>query len=480
MGNQTTTNQIAKVIPFEQNGEYYFQKGIRAYRKRDLYKARKNFQRAATLQPSDANVVCQYAIVLMELGDYQASNDLFYKIIHQLDDQMYDCHYFLANNYAYLGLFQEAKKHAEEYLTMEPDGEFADDAEDLLDLLEIDEDDEEEELTFSQDQLIVMQEKSRDLLEAGKLEEALDILHEIIEEYPNFWSAYNNLALAYFYKGDLQSAKQILFDVLEKNPGNLHGLCNLVVFFYYENNEEQTKLLADRLENVTPMLVEHRYKLGATFGLIGRHELAYKWLRSIHRNGFQGDGTFQYWLSHSAYHTNNIKVAKQAWERVMELNPEKAGSEPWAAEENVLVADIVAEQLYKIFTASLSANTTVKQVLQQPCKTQFVKDFAMYALLNKKDVQEPVSSLYEVAKIMRKDNKNSEMLQAWFRFYEKLKEQQLNIDNINSWAAAFEYTMLKNDGVKITQQTIASKFEVSVSTLRSYVKRINDNNLLPS
>ncbi|WP_100333246.1 tetratricopeptide repeat protein [Bacillus alkalisoli] len=479
MGNQTNINQIAKVIPFEQNGEYYFQKGLRAYRKRDLYKARKWFQRAATLQPSDANVVSQYAIVLMELGDYQASNDLFYKIIHQLNDEMYDCHYFLANNYAYLGLFQEAKKHAEEYLTMEPDGEFADDAEDLLDLLELDEDDEEEELTFSQDQLIVMQEKSRDLLEAGELEEALDLLHEIIEEYPNFWSAYNNLALAYFYKGDLTSAKKILFDVLEKNPGNLHALCNLVVFYYYENNEEGTNQLADRLVNVTPMLIEHRYKLGATFGLIGRHELAYKWLRSIHRNGFHGDGTFHYWLSHAAYHTNNGKVAKQAWERVMELNPEKAGSEPWATDENPIASNVVAEQLFKIFMSSLSSKTTVKEVLQQPWKTPFVKDFALYALLNKKDVHGTVSSLYEVAKKIFEEN-NDEMVQGWFRFYELLKENNMSLENIRSWAAAFEYSLLKSNGVKVTQQTIATKYELSISTLRSYLKLIKDKNLLPS
>ena len=48
---------------------------------------------------------------------------------------MVECHYFLANNYAHLGFFKDAYTHANLYLEMEEDGEFAEDAEDLLDIL---------------------------------------------------------------------------------------------------------------------------------------------------------------------------------------------------------------------------------------------------------------------------------------------------------------------------------------------------------
>ena len=49
-----------------------------------------------------------------------------------MDPFMTECHYFLANNYAHLGMFKEAYRHASAYLDKEEDGEFSEDAEDLL------------------------------------------------------------------------------------------------------------------------------------------------------------------------------------------------------------------------------------------------------------------------------------------------------------------------------------------------------------
>lgn len=84
------------------------------------------------MKPDNASILCQLAIVLTELGEYQRSNDYLQNIVNGLAPDMYDCHYFMANNYAFLGLFQEARKHAEAYLEKEPDGEFLEDTEDLL------------------------------------------------------------------------------------------------------------------------------------------------------------------------------------------------------------------------------------------------------------------------------------------------------------------------------------------------------------
>ncbi|MGD6778694.1 tetratricopeptide repeat protein [Sutcliffiella horikoshii] len=472
MGKNPNVKQVAKIIPFAQNGDYFFQKGIRAYRKRDLYKARKWLQRAEAMKPSDASIMCQLAIVLTELGDYQRSNELLEDIIEDLAPDMHDCHYFLANNYAYLGLFQEARKHAEEYLTMEPDGEFVEDTEDLIDLLEI-EADEAEDYVDGQDHLIVMQENARGLLEKGELDEALALLEQIIEEYPQFWSAYNNLALAYFYKGNLTEARDVLEEVLEKNPGNLHALCNLLVFFHYENNEKEMNELANRLEKVTPILVEHRYKLGATFGLIGRHELSFKWLRSLQKNGFQGDGTFYFWLANAAYQTERFTVAEQAWSKVIEMNPEKAGTEPWNYVEDKTVEEEEAEQLFRIFQSSTSKKTTVKNVLEQSFVTSTVREFAMFALLNRKDVPVNVVNGYEIASLL--NTKQADMIvKEWFDLYARALKQAVTFTNAPAWAAAFSYVWSKGNGYAVTQKELVETYEVSASTLRKYVKKVED------
>jgi tetratricopeptide (TPR) repeat protein len=472
MGKNPNVKQEAKIIPFAQNGDYFYQKGIRAYRKRDLYKARKWLQRAEAMKPSDASIMCQLAIVLTELGDYQRSNELLEGIIEDLAPDMHDCHYFLANNYAYLGLFQEARKHAEEYLTMEPDGEFADDTEDLIDLLEI-ETDEAEDYADGQDHLIVMQENARELLEKGQLDEALALLEQIIEEYPQFWSAYNNLALAYFYKGNLTEARDVLEEVLEKNPGNLHALCNLLVFYHYENNTKDMEELASRLEKVTPILVEHRYKLGATFGLIGRYDLAFKWLRSLQKNGFQGDGTFFFWLANAAYHTERYTVAEQAWAKVLEYNPEKAGTEPWTQVEEMSVEEEEAAQIYHLFLSSLSNKTTVKNVLEQTYVTSTAREFAMFALLKRKDVPLNVKNGYEIARLL-KQNQADAILKEWFVFFAQALKEAVSFTNATAWAGAFAYVWSKGNGYAVTQKELVGTYNVSASTLRKYIKRVEE------
>ena len=68
----------------------------------------------------------------------------------------------------------------------------------------------------------------------GDFPEAITILEDLIEDRPAFWSAYNNLALAYFYVGEEEQAKALLHTVLRENKGNLHALCNLTVIAYYE------------------------------------------------------------------------------------------------------------------------------------------------------------------------------------------------------------------------------------------------------
>ncbi len=71
--------------------------------------------------------------------------------------------------------------------------------------------------------------------------------------------------------------------------------------------------LLDLLVKIKPYQFEHRYKLGATFALIGRHKEAYNWLRSLQKRGFEGDTGYYFWLSHSAYFSGHEEVAREAY-----------------------------------------------------------------------------------------------------------------------------------------------------------------------
>ncbi|WP_027409922.1 tetratricopeptide repeat protein [Anoxybacteroides tepidamans] len=471
----------AKIIPFIQNGDYYFKKGLGAYRRRDLYKAKKYLERAVHLNSRETMFACQLAVVLAELGEYQASNNLFLKIIHELDPDMNECFYFLANNYAHLGLFREAMNYAQTYLEREPDGSFAEDVEDLIDLLSIEHDDDE---LGNQDDLIIKQERARSLLEKGEFLAAVGVLQTIIADYPEFWSAYNNLALAYFYLGNAEKAKSIIDEVLEKNPGNLHALCNRLVFSHYLHDEENVHRLSDELACVHPILLEHRYKLGATFALVGRFDLAFKWLRHLYKIRFDGDFLFYYWLSYSAYYTGHEQLAKTAWEKVVELNPDKRGQEPWrdAIDEKIerwMTSANIAEVLYGLYMMSKSLNLdelkAYSNIKERLMDHLLVRQFSDYVFLPAHTAVPPyIADGYSVMDELWAKNWSTDetMYIAWFQVFANAFETTNEFSNYKAWAAATEYVWRQKKGERTTQRAMAEKYGISLSTVQKYAKRV--------
>jgi len=477
VGRQLSKQQKrAQVVPFLQDGQYYYNKGLKAYREYNYQKASKYLQKSIELDPNDSMKLSQLAAIYTDMGKYSQSNELLSHILEELDQEMTECHYLMANNYAHLGLFQEAYKCATEYANKEPYGEFTEENEDLIDLLTM-EDDDEEPFLKDPDDLILKQDAAKSLLETSQFEEAILLLEEIVAEYPEFWSAHNNLSLAYFYVGEVEKAKEYLQTVLERNPGNLHAYCNLLVFYYYERQDDKVEELANTLSTVHPLLFEHRYKLGATFALVGYYPLAYKWLRSLHKQGYEGDEVFYYWLSYAAYFTGNVSFSEQMWERVLKENKDKAGSEPWNlnADSNQRVSNMTLEErLYAIFLAIQTKNLDQLHEYQSSAvpQSQLEKEFIKLALSKHFDSYDQVSSLYQIAESLFVHSEHDELFLFSFRILMKAYKQNYSLKNYQGWAAALDYVWRSQANQAITQTVIASEYGTSVSSVGKYVKLV--------
>jgi tetratricopeptide (TPR) repeat protein len=487
MGKQLKrTQRKATIVPFIQSGEYFFKKGMKAYQLGDLYKAKKYFERAVQYDGKDSSFALQLALVLAELGEYQFSNQWLFKIIHELDETMYECFYFLANNFAYLGLFREAIKYAELYLKHEPNGNFAEDLADLLDLLKMDREEEADE----HENLIAMQERARYLLEKEEFDEAIVLLETIVDHYPEFWSAYNNLALAYFYSGNVQKAQEIIAQVLERNPGNLHALCNQLVFYYYLRDGRQVNDLCETLSCVHPFFIEHRYKLGATFALVGRFDLAFRWLYHLYKIGYDGDEAFYYWLAHAAYYTGHEPFAKHIWEKVVTLNPDKQGEEPWVLSALPLDEELQriirwfyrknnAEMLYGLYLFSQSrykSDIAVSLALRRYLPAHpLLRPFIDYFLFRMGEtLPSYVANIDWIVKTLIANNDEMEetLYISWFSVAINAIRDNEPFANHAAWAAAMEYVWRKQQGMSVTQKSVAAKYHVSPSTVQKYVKRV--------
>ncbi|OCA88178.1 hypothetical protein A8F94_10235 [Bacillus sp. FJAT-27225] len=485
------------ILSFFPTGEHYFTKGLKAYHRRDFEKAKRYLQRALQLEPGEPMIACQLALVLTEIGEYKQSNRLLHMILDELDSHMNECHYFLANNYAHLGFFKDAVRHSRVYLELEPDGEFSDDSEDLLEVLFLESDEEEdEEEWFQEDDLLIRQEEARNLLEAGYFPKAIEMLKGIVEEYPTYWSAYNNLALAHFYMGEAELAEGVLADVLERNPGNLHALCNLLVFAHYKRDTAEKTRLIGMLGKVKPMMVDHQFKLGATFALAGEYGLAFEWLKRLYKRGFDGDGPFYYWFAYSAYFTGREDLAKSIWKKVIELNPDKEGAEPWnesaaAGYEEIprsilhkMDSDYLEERLFALFLASMSPEReellSSKQACQNGKFTFLEKEYLAYLKYGNstdmKDAHETAELFYDAYQPI--GALESGLYLMWFAIAAEAQAQGHNLKNKKAWAAATEYAWYKYKNERITMAELAGRYGLSAGTVGKYVKLVDSCLLL--
>ncbi|MFD3446515.1 tetratricopeptide repeat protein [Microbacteriaceae bacterium 4G12] len=494
--NQKKKEAKGQVITFHQSAEFFYERGMKAYRRNDLQVAIKYLRRAAhTEQPF---ILCQLASALSEAGEYYESNQILTSVIRK-DPSMKDCYYFMANNYAYLGLFQQAKKYAERYLEVAEDEEFVEETLDLLDII-ADEGEESDELV-DEDELIVMQEKANSYIRNGELSEAIATLETIIAEYPEFWSAYNNLAVARFQIGEVEEALSIVNTVLEKNPGNLHALCNTVIFLYSIEEDEKVKKIADQLEDVHPILIEHRFKLGTMFATIGRFESAYKWLKSLKRTGYEGDFSFYHWLAYSAYMTGDTQTAEKTWKHVVAMYPDKEGKEPWLypnfgnSDAQILLvqlkrafeaAETIEEKMLALYLLNeLQTDEKIGvffEIAQTFRDVPAISEWAQYFLLKTtgKSIPKELKAFEECAQISnilygytkKEDFLIEECLHLWFSTFIELFHINTCFENALGWSAAIEYIVRNEKKHNMTQAEIGNLYNVSVATVRKYAQAI--------
>ncbi|MFF5995256.1 tetratricopeptide repeat protein [Lysinibacillus sp. KU-BSD001] len=499
MENKREISKKSNVVSFIPNGDYYYQKALTALERDQLDKAYKYIQRAAELSPDDGLILMQYGMLEMELQNFEHAHELIHTAYH-LDPNEPEIVFMLAEVSGCIGMVHDAKKYALMYLDMEPQGMYAMEANEILDFVEL-ETETLEHLEEHDAEKMVGQEKARRLMEKGDFAQAIEVLEELIEQFPDAWPAYNNLSLAYFYIGEAEEAHALLNHVLRENHGNLHALCNLAVFAYYQKNEQELNDLLQILTKIQPYEWDNRYKLGATLALIGQYEVAYKWLRSMNKRGYEGDPGFYFWLAQSAYFSGQEDVAKQAWKQLLKLDPTKEGFEPWIHDESkgnslensreIIIdkvnSNFTSERLFGFFLLKRSAHK--QEIIAHPKwidvanYNEVEKLCLAYALGHafsaKRKGELPILRAMEVAELITQKYgaihfEAIHVLQLWFALFELAIEANYPFRNVKALAAAVEYMFHSAMDEKVTKKQFAEKYETTVATLTKYCDELMD------
>lgn len=311
-----------QVIPFMQDGGYFYKKGIEAYQNKSINRAIQFFERAIRIEPDEPVFVCQLAIVLSEEGDYEASNEWLYKIKNEIDSSMSECYFFLANNLAHLGEFEQAKLNLQTYLEIDEEGEFFEDAESLLEMLnhQQDEVDSLEEIVEERPQQKVNFSILK-LLNSGEYAEAEEEARQEIAVNPEHWNVYVYLAEALINRDQMEEAESILNNLLLKEEPNLLASCQMTVL-RQQLNDPQASVWIENLVNLRPMDDWDQYFLARSLYAVGEYRTSYAWYtKLLSRYSLFDCSHIKHQWAMVAWHCGDISLSKKIWNDIKEQDP---------------------------------------------------------------------------------------------------------------------------------------------------------------
>ncbi len=322
-------DKIDNIIPFIPEGDFYFTKGVEAFQKRKFDIAIKWMKKATEMKPEEPLYKCQMSIIYTEIGAYHAANQLLTSVLQSSD--YIDCYYLIANNYAHLGLLNDAKKYANSYLEKEPDGDFTEEAKSLLELIDIDEEEDDEDWNLEdEDELLIYQETAFYHIENMEWEKAIPIIEEMMLIFPEYMMAKHDYTQALFFTGRKQEAIDMELDILAENPNSLYSHINLSLYYYEIGMEQEYEKHIQALLNIYPIHVQQKLRIAVTLARTGLYQEAYPRFRMLPKEKVMSHLSYFKWYSAAAYQNGDPSKALALWEEGCRKHPKLSKEEgPW-------------------------------------------------------------------------------------------------------------------------------------------------------
>jgi len=318
---------LNNLIPFIPEGDFYFTKGVEAFQKRKFDIAIKWLKKAIDMKPDEPLYKCQLSIIYTEIGSYHVANQLLTNVLQSSD--YIDCYYLIANNYAHLGLLNDAKKYANSYLDKEPNGDFSEEAKTLLELLEFDEEDEEWDLE-DEDELLIYQETAFYHIENKEWEKAFPVIEEMLTVFPDYMMAKHDYTQALFFTGNQQKAIDMELDILHDNPNSLYSHINLALFYYELDKKQEYEYHIQALLKVYPIQEQLKLRIAVTMSRTGKYEEAYLRFRTLSKEKVKSHVSYFHWFSVAAYQIGDPGKAITIWQEGCKLHPKLSKEDgPW-------------------------------------------------------------------------------------------------------------------------------------------------------
>ncbi|MGI5849001.1 MAG: tetratricopeptide repeat protein [Christensenellales bacterium] len=309
-----------KVLNFNQPAAFFLKKAEKHFDAGNFLEALQLYRQVLGMEPDNVEYLLSIAQVYSEMGLYAESNDVLLKIA-RYGNTPTECLFALGCNYMGMKNYVLADEAFEQYLSIDPNGEFAEEIDELFDILD-EEDMTEEGLLHDISRRMVLEEayEGKQYLDKGDYRTAIKHLENVINRDKTMFPAMNNLSLSYFFDGQKTKAIELSKKVLSTQPLNLHACCNLA-FFYSDMHEYglASEYLA-KLEKLSDIDPDDMHKLALTYCELGYHDKAYKWFSKI--VSFQPyDIRLLHFCGLAAYNFELYSEAVECFVKVLKIDP---------------------------------------------------------------------------------------------------------------------------------------------------------------
>jgi len=269
------------ILSFNQPAEFFIKKAEKHIDAGNFLEALALYRCVLGMEPENIEYLLSIAQIYSEMGLYAESNDVLLKIA-KFGSTPTECLFALGCNYMGMKNYELADEAFEQYLAVDPNGEYAEDIDELIDMID-EEESEEEGMLHDVGRRMVLEEanEGKQSLDKGDYKGAIAHLERAVGKDAYLHSAMNNLALAYFFDGKKQKAIEISKRVLTQQPSNLHACCNLALFYSNLNDHAAASAYLDKLDQTGDIAPEDMHKVALTYCELGYHEKAYKWFQRI-------------------------------------------------------------------------------------------------------------------------------------------------------------------------------------------------------
>ena len=317
-----TKNKTGKVIPFSQGATFYMKRGAKELEKNDLIAAIGKYREAYERAPNDAEIAIALAEILSQMQRFEDSNRILFRVLADMEDAPPECHFGLACNYFGMQDYDRAADSLEDYLELEPDGEFAADAEDFLDL--IDDDDAMFETTGLRGdddyEDNAVNHFARSLLASGEPSYAVEELEHRLSQTPDSLKIREQLAIAYFVANRRDEAKKLANELLAEDGTNVLANSTLALAEIEDGNRVSALARLDEIANIRSLAPEELHSIAVLQLDLERFEDAEKTLtQMMHLMPY--DENVLHKLAYAKYMQGDAEAAKALYQKLLRIDP---------------------------------------------------------------------------------------------------------------------------------------------------------------